>query len=162
MESDSRSAAPRGPRSPLSCMFLIQNVLRRAVLPVNDYPLDICTDAGSSSFNVIYVAPVKSVALFVLVLTVPSTPKDAISGCTLLAKDYRILALSLFLAEKGLAWYRGYGLADKRPSLGPMLQIRCDKRSPCSNCRTTQRPCSSNGVGQKPKEQRHRVLISLQ
>ncbi|KAE9582028.1 hypothetical protein CGMCC3_g1959 [Colletotrichum fructicola] len=41
-------------------------------------------------------------------------------------------------------------------------KIRCDKSSPCSNCRITQRPCSSNGVGQKPKEQRHRVLISLQ
>ncbi|KAK2025159.1 fungal-specific transcription factor domain-containing protein [Colletotrichum zoysiae] len=41
-------------------------------------------------------------------------------------------------------------------------KIRCDKSSPCSNCRITQRACSSNGVGQKPKEQRHRVLISLQ
>ncbi|KAF6815489.1 fungal specific transcription factor domain-containing protein [Colletotrichum musicola] len=41
-------------------------------------------------------------------------------------------------------------------------KIRCDKSSPCSNCRITQRSCSSNGVGQKPKEQRHRVLISLQ
>ncbi|KAI0599505.1 hypothetical protein F4775DRAFT_600063 [Biscogniauxia sp. FL1348] len=40
--------------------------------------------------------------------------------------------------------------------------IRCDKESPCSNCRSAKRPCSSTGAGQKPKEPRQRVLISSQ
>ncbi|TPX11345.1 uncharacterized protein E0L32_001163 [Thyridium curvatum] len=40
--------------------------------------------------------------------------------------------------------------------------IRCDKESPCSNCRVAQRACSSTGIGQKPKETRQRVLISTQ
>ncbi|KAK3950539.1 hypothetical protein QBC32DRAFT_346312 [Pseudoneurospora amorphoporcata] len=43
-----------------------------------------------------------------------------------------------------------------------LRKIRCDKESPCSNCRTANRSCSSSGVGQKPKEQRQRVLISAQ
>ncbi|KAH8883201.1 hypothetical protein GQ53DRAFT_732750 [Thozetella sp. PMI_491] len=41
-------------------------------------------------------------------------------------------------------------------------KIRCDKETPCSNCRTAQRNCSSTGLGQKPKEARQRVLISHQ
>lgn len=40
------------------------------------------------------------------------------------------------------------------------VQIRCDKRSPCSNCRTSKIICSSTGAGQKPREPRKRVLIS--
>ncbi|KAL4903369.1 hypothetical protein BDW74DRAFT_186052 [Aspergillus multicolor] len=38
--------------------------------------------------------------------------------------------------------------------------IRCDKRSPCANCRTSKIICSSTGAGQKPREPRKRVLIS--
>ncbi|KAB5547153.1 hypothetical protein GE09DRAFT_1174924 [Coniochaeta sp. 2T2.1] len=41
-------------------------------------------------------------------------------------------------------------------------KIRCDKESPCSNCRIAQRSCSSTGLGQKPREPRQRVLISSQ
>ncbi|KAK3290319.1 uncharacterized protein B0H64DRAFT_332625, partial [Chaetomium fimeti] len=40
--------------------------------------------------------------------------------------------------------------------------IRCDKDSPCANCRTANRPCSSTGAGQRPREARQRVLISAQ
>ncbi|KAH6688967.1 fungal-specific transcription factor domain-containing protein [Plectosphaerella plurivora] len=40
--------------------------------------------------------------------------------------------------------------------------IRCDKTTPCSNCRVAMRTCSSIGVTHKPKEQRQRVLISHQ
>ncbi|OTB04759.1 hypothetical protein M426DRAFT_320617 [Hypoxylon sp. CI-4A] len=43
-----------------------------------------------------------------------------------------------------------------------LRKIRCDKESPCSNCRTTKRSCSSTGAGQKHKEPRQRVLISSQ
>ncbi|KAM7193334.1 hypothetical protein V8F33_007877 [Rhypophila sp. PSN 637] len=43
-----------------------------------------------------------------------------------------------------------------------LRKIRCNKESPCSNCRTANRQCSSTGVGQKPKEPRQRVLISSQ
>ncbi|KAL4786954.1 hypothetical protein BJX76DRAFT_364450 [Aspergillus varians] len=39
-------------------------------------------------------------------------------------------------------------------------KIRCDKRSPCSNCRTSKIICCSTGAGQKPREPRKRVLIS--
>ncbi|KAI9367742.1 hypothetical protein BJX61DRAFT_278787 [Aspergillus egyptiacus] len=39
-------------------------------------------------------------------------------------------------------------------------KIRCDKRSPCANCRTSKIICSSTGAGQKPREPRKRVLIS--
>ncbi|KAL3429734.1 hypothetical protein BDV09DRAFT_35801 [Aspergillus tetrazonus] len=39
-------------------------------------------------------------------------------------------------------------------------KIRCDKRLPCSNCRTSKIICSSTGAGQKPREPRKRVLIS--
>ncbi|XHF99239.1 hypothetical protein AWENTII_002745 [Aspergillus wentii] len=41
-------------------------------------------------------------------------------------------------------------------------KIRCDKRSPCSNCRSSQTICRSTGAGQKPRETRRRVLISSQ
>ncbi|EAQ90092.1 hypothetical protein CHGG_06711 [Chaetomium globosum CBS 148.51] len=43
-----------------------------------------------------------------------------------------------------------------------VFQIRCDKDSPCANCRTANRPCSSTGAGQRPREARQRVLISTQ
>ncbi|KAI1137536.1 fungal-specific transcription factor domain-containing protein [Hypoxylon sp. FL0543] len=43
-----------------------------------------------------------------------------------------------------------------------LRKIRCDKESPCSNCRSAKRSCSSTGAGQKPKEPRQRVLISSQ
>ncbi|KAI1483483.1 fungal-specific transcription factor domain-containing protein [Daldinia eschscholtzii] len=43
-----------------------------------------------------------------------------------------------------------------------LRKIRCDKASPCSNCRSAKRSCSSTGAGQKPKEPRQRVLISSQ
>ncbi|KAI1343461.1 fungal-specific transcription factor domain protein [Xylariaceae sp. FL0016] len=43
-----------------------------------------------------------------------------------------------------------------------LRKIRCDKETPCSNCRSAKRTCSSTGVGQKPKEPRQRVLISSQ
>ncbi|KAJ5146378.1 transcriptional regulator family: Fungal Specific TF [Penicillium bovifimosum] len=38
--------------------------------------------------------------------------------------------------------------------------IRCDKRTPCSNCRSSSIACRSTGEGQKPSEPRRRVLIS--
>ncbi|KAH8434509.1 putative C6 transcription factor [Aspergillus melleus] len=41
-------------------------------------------------------------------------------------------------------------------------KIRCDKQSPCSNCRSSQIVCRSTGAGQKPREPRRRVLISSQ
>ncbi|KAJ6185489.1 hypothetical protein N7519_006790 [Penicillium mononematosum] len=41
-------------------------------------------------------------------------------------------------------------------------QIRCDKRTPCSNCRSSGIACRSTGEGQKPQEPRRRVLISNQ
>ncbi|KKK12214.1 hypothetical protein ARAM_002411 [Aspergillus rambellii] len=41
-----------------------------------------------------------------------------------------------------------------------LRKIRCDKRSPCSNCRTSKVICRSTGAGQKPREPRKRVLIS--
>ncbi|KAI9163713.1 transcriptional regulatory protein [Paramyrothecium foliicola] len=41
-------------------------------------------------------------------------------------------------------------------------KIRCDKDSPCFNCRSTKRSCTSIGVGPRPKETRQRVLISSQ
>ncbi|KAJ5829933.1 putative transcriptional regulatory protein [Penicillium chrysogenum] len=41
-------------------------------------------------------------------------------------------------------------------------QIRCDKRTPCSNCRSSSIACRSTGEGQKPPEPRRRVLISNQ
>ncbi|KAJ5620793.1 transcriptional regulator family: Fungal Specific TF [Penicillium lagena] len=40
--------------------------------------------------------------------------------------------------------------------------IRCDKRSPCSNCRSSRIVCRSTGEGQKAQEPRRRVLISSQ
>ncbi|KAI1111624.1 hypothetical protein F5Y14DRAFT_305225 [Nemania sp. NC0429] len=43
-----------------------------------------------------------------------------------------------------------------------LRKIRCDKETPCSNCRSARRSCSSTGAGQKPKELRQRVLISSQ
>ncbi|PYI22849.1 fungal-specific transcription factor domain protein [Aspergillus violaceofuscus CBS 115571] len=43
-----------------------------------------------------------------------------------------------------------------------LRKIRCDKRSPCSNCRSSQIICRSTGAGQKPQEPRKRVLISSQ
>ncbi|KAB8234773.1 hypothetical protein BDV23DRAFT_30138 [Aspergillus alliaceus] len=43
-----------------------------------------------------------------------------------------------------------------------LRKIRCDKRSPCSNCRSSQIACRTTGAGQKPREQRRRVLISDQ
>ncbi|GAB1312466.1 hypothetical protein MFIFM68171_02676 [Madurella fahalii] len=43
-----------------------------------------------------------------------------------------------------------------------LRKIRCDKDSPCANCRTANRTCSSTGAGQRPKEARQRVLISTQ
>ncbi|PLB51963.1 fungal-specific transcription factor domain protein [Aspergillus steynii IBT 23096] len=41
-------------------------------------------------------------------------------------------------------------------------KIRCDKQSPCSNCRSSQISCRSTGAGQKSREPRRRVLISSQ
>ncbi|KAK4460093.1 hypothetical protein QBC42DRAFT_333594 [Cladorrhinum samala] len=42
-------------------------------------------------------------------------------------------------------------------------KIRCGRETPtCSNCRTANRPCSSTGIGARPKEPRQRVLISQQ
>ncbi|KAJ5653322.1 transcriptional regulator family: Fungal Specific TF [Penicillium lividum] len=41
-------------------------------------------------------------------------------------------------------------------------KIRCDKRSPCSNCRSSNIACRSTGEGQKPHQPRRRVLISSQ
>ncbi|KAK9425624.1 putative Fungal-specific transcription factor domain protein [Seiridium unicorne] len=43
-----------------------------------------------------------------------------------------------------------------------LRKIRCDKESPCSNCKSAKRSCSSTGLGQKPKEPKQRVLISSQ
>ncbi|KAH2342548.1 hypothetical protein KXV29_002489 [Aspergillus fumigatus] len=43
-----------------------------------------------------------------------------------------------------------------------LRKVRCDKRSPCSNCRSAGIVCRSTGAGQKPKEDRRRVLISSQ
>ncbi|CAJ2503671.1 Uu.00g110650.m01.CDS01 [Anthostomella pinea] len=43
-----------------------------------------------------------------------------------------------------------------------LRKIRCDKESPCSNCRSAKRSCCSTGAGQRPKEPRQRVLISSQ
>ncbi|SPO02605.1 related to C6 transcription factor [Cephalotrichum gorgonifer] len=48
------------------------------------------------------------------------------------------------------------------PDTGIKRVIRCDKESPCSNCRTTRRLCSSSAPVQKPRESRQRVLISTQ
>ncbi|KAK6337457.1 hypothetical protein TWF730_002856 [Orbilia blumenaviensis] len=41
-------------------------------------------------------------------------------------------------------------------------KVRCDRETPCSNCRITQRECSFTGAGQKPRTTRQRVLISHQ
>ncbi|ORY67589.1 fungal-specific transcription factor domain-containing protein [Pseudomassariella vexata] len=43
-----------------------------------------------------------------------------------------------------------------------LRKIRCDKESPCANCKSAKRSCSSLGLGQKPKEPGQRVLISRQ
>ncbi|KAI3112635.1 transcriptional regulator family: Fungal Specific TF [Penicillium roqueforti] len=43
-----------------------------------------------------------------------------------------------------------------------LRKIRCDKRTPCSNCRSSSIVCRSTGRGQKPPEPRRRVLISNQ
>ncbi|PYH87834.1 fungal-specific transcription factor domain protein [Aspergillus ellipticus CBS 707.79] len=43
-----------------------------------------------------------------------------------------------------------------------LRKIRCDKRSPCSNCRSSQIVCRSTGAGQKLPGPRKRVLISSQ
>ncbi|CAI7626085.1 unnamed protein product [Penicillium glandicola] len=43
-----------------------------------------------------------------------------------------------------------------------LRKIRCDKRTPCSNCRSSSVACRSTGEGQKPSEPRRRVLISNQ
>ncbi|PWY79718.1 fungal-specific transcription factor domain protein [Aspergillus heteromorphus CBS 117.55] len=43
-----------------------------------------------------------------------------------------------------------------------LRKIRCDKRSPCSNCRSSKIVCRSTGAGQKLPEPRKRVLISSQ
>ncbi|THC92078.1 hypothetical protein EYZ11_008459 [Aspergillus tanneri] len=51
--------------------------------------------------------------------------------------------------------------SDSKESLGKRA-IRCDKQSPCSNCRSSQITCRSTGAGQKPREPRRRVLISSQ
>ncbi|KAJ5176882.1 uncharacterized protein N7482_002759 [Penicillium canariense] len=48
------------------------------------------------------------------------------------------------------------------PSALARRAIRCDKRSPCSNCRISDIACRSTGEGQKPPEPRRRVLISSQ
>ncbi|KAH8164700.1 hypothetical protein CIB48_g3538 [Xylaria polymorpha] len=56
-------------------------------------------------------------------------------------------------------------MAESRDGSPPALSrraIRCDKETPCSNCRSARRSCSSTGAGQKPKEPRQRVLISSQ
>ncbi|KAI1177761.1 hypothetical protein F4777DRAFT_595914 [Nemania sp. FL0916] len=56
-------------------------------------------------------------------------------------------------------------MIDGRDGSPPALSrraIRCDKETPCSNCRSARRSCSSTGAGQKPKEPRQRVLISSQ
>ncbi|KAJ5795163.1 transcriptional regulator family: Fungal Specific TF [Penicillium paradoxum] len=41
-------------------------------------------------------------------------------------------------------------------------QVRCDKRTPCANCRSSNIACRSTGEGQRPPEPRRRVLISNQ
>lgn len=41
-------------------------------------------------------------------------------------------------------------------------KIRCDKETPCSNCKTGQRECSWTGQVPKAREVRQRVLISHQ
>ncbi|KAK6514978.1 hypothetical protein TWF506_007336 [Arthrobotrys conoides] len=41
-------------------------------------------------------------------------------------------------------------------------KVRCDRETPCSNCRITQRECSFTGALQKPRAVRQRVLISHQ
>ncbi|KAF3209467.1 hypothetical protein TWF106_006902 [Orbilia oligospora] len=41
-------------------------------------------------------------------------------------------------------------------------KVRCDRETPCSNCRITQRECSFTGALQKPRAARQRVLISHQ
>ncbi|QQK43496.1 C6 transcription factor, putative [Penicillium digitatum] len=43
-----------------------------------------------------------------------------------------------------------------------LRKIRCDKRTPCSNCRSSSIACRSTGEGQKQSEPRRRVLISNQ
>ncbi|KAJ5995096.1 transcriptional regulator family: Fungal Specific TF [Penicillium waksmanii] len=48
------------------------------------------------------------------------------------------------------------------PSALAQRAIRCDKRSPCSNCRSANIACRSTGEGQKQHEPRRRVLISSQ
>ncbi|KAI0401710.1 hypothetical protein F4802DRAFT_618745 [Xylaria palmicola] len=54
------------------------------------------------------------------------------------------------------------GLARRACDQCRLRKIRCDKETPCSNCRSARRSCSSTGAGQKPKEPRQRVLISSQ
>ncbi|SPQ19847.1 f63a4906-a6fb-4e30-a403-60ac7174ad3a [Thermothielavioides terrestris] len=56
----------------------------------------------------------------------------------------------------------GEGAARRACDQCRLRKIRCDKESPCSNCRTAHRTCSSTGAGQRPKEARQRVLISTQ
>ncbi|KAK5789366.1 hypothetical protein VI817_008490 [Penicillium citrinum] len=41
------------------------------------------------------------------------------------------------------------------------LQIRCDKRSPCSNCRSANIACRSTGEGQKPHEPRRQRRLTF-
>ena len=40
--------------------------------------------------------------------------------------------------------------------------MKCDKDFPCGPCRAVKRHCTSTGAGQRPKENRQRVLISSQ
>ncbi|KAF2110458.1 fungal-specific transcription factor domain-containing protein [Lophiotrema nucula] len=41
-------------------------------------------------------------------------------------------------------------------------KIRCDRQTPCSNCSIAKQHCSFTGAGQRPKEPRHRILITSQ
>ncbi|KAK0717341.1 hypothetical protein B0T26DRAFT_675664 [Lasiosphaeria miniovina] len=50
--------------------------------------------------------------------------------------------------------------ASQSPEYAAKRATKCDKESPCSNCRASNRVCSSHGSAQKPKEGRQRVLIS--
>ncbi|KAK4157365.1 hypothetical protein C8A00DRAFT_40210 [Chaetomidium leptoderma] len=56
----------------------------------------------------------------------------------------------------------GDGAARRACDQCRLRKIRCDKDSPCANCKTGNRACSSTGAGQRPREARQRVLISTQ
>ncbi|KAH6630020.1 hypothetical protein B0J18DRAFT_87516 [Chaetomium sp. MPI-SDFR-AT-0129] len=59
-------------------------------------------------------------------------------------------------------YHDGEGPARRACDQCRLRKIRCDKDSPCANCKTANRACSSTGAGQRPKEARQRVLISTQ